>query len=370
MSREVRYRVVTSVSRWKQIPWNNVSNVATLKDVAEHAGLGLGTVSRALSGHPNVRPETRRKVEEAARLLGYSSNGLARALRRNRSYSVGLILPDLENEFYTTAASVVQRLLRAEGYRLLVSCNNNSAEVDLELLRSLMESRVDGIVHAPCTPEGADSVRAANPRVPVVEYARRSSARGVDSVIGDDERGASEVVHHLAELGHRRIAMIAGPGELSTTVDRVRGFQDACVRLGLPKRGCPVLHGPSYDAQWGEAATNRILDRHPGVTAIFTSGARGSLGALKALREREVAVPSDLSLVGFLGPDWLDVTNPPLTRYVLPLAEMSTMTARLLLERMQHPREPHALEPNVMRFEGKLVVRESTAPPRARELRS
>ncbi|WP_160148897.1 LacI family DNA-binding transcriptional regulator [Amycolatopsis alkalitolerans] len=342
--------------------------MATLKDVAQRTGLGLGTVSRALSGHPNVRPETRRKVQEAARELGYSSNGLARALRRNRSYSVGLILPDLENEFYTTAASVVQRLLRDEGYRLLVSCNNNSSEVDAELLRSLMESRVDGIVHAPCTPEGADLVRAADPRVPVVEYARRSSARGVDSVIGDDERGAAEVVRHLVDLGHRRIAMVAGPPELSTTADRVRGFHDACARFGLPKRGCPVLHGPSYDARWGEAATRQILDRHPGVTAIFISGSRGALGALKAVRDRHVSVPRDLSLVGFLGPELLDVANPPLTRYVLPLEEMSTMTARLLLDRIQHPREQAAAEPNVMRFEGKLMVRESTAPPREHEL--
>src|SRR2546427_7857003 len=100
--------------------------MTTLKDVAEHTGLGLGTVSRALSGHPNVRPETRRRVEAAARKLGYQSNGLARALRSNRSNSIGLIIPDLENEFYTTAASVVQGLLSAEAFRLVVSCSNNS----------------------------------------------------------------------------------------------------------------------------------------------------------------------------------------------------------------------------------------------------
>ncbi|GAB3569407.1 LacI family DNA-binding transcriptional regulator [Amycolatopsis endophytica] len=342
--------------------------MATLKDVAEYTGLGLGTVSRALSGHPNVRPETRRKVEAAARELGYSSNVLARALRRNRSYSAGLILPDLENEFYTTAASVVQRVLRTEGYRLLVSCNNNSADVDQELLRSLMESRVDGIVHVPCTSEGADAVRALDPRIPVVEYARRSSARGVDSVIGDDERGAAEVVRHLVDLGHRSIAMITGPADLSTTVDRVRGFHDACARSGLPKRGCPILHGPSYDVEWGEAATDRVLERHPAVTAIFVAGARGALGALKALRNRNLSVPSDLSLVGFLGSGWLDVTDPPLTRYVLPLEDMSAMTARLLLDRIQHPRDGRRTEPNVMRFEGRLMVRESTAPPRTHEL--
>jgi LacI family transcriptional regulator len=342
--------------------------MTTLKDVAKQTGLGLGTVSRALSGHPNVRPETRRKVEAAARLLGYQSNGLARALRQNRSYSIGLIIPDLENEFYTTAASVVQSMLATEGYRLVLCCSNNSPDVDVELLSSLIENRVDGIAHVPCTPEGSDAVRLMNPQVPIVEYARRSHARGVDSVLGDDERGGMEVIRHLADLGHRRIANIAGPPGLSTTIDRVRGFQEGCARFRLPKRGCPVLYGPSYDAQWGETATDEILDKHPDVTAIFASSSRGAMGALKALHRRGLSVPRDMSVVGFLNPAWLDVSDPPLTTYELPLAEMGDMTARLLLDRIRRPKPVRSAEPNVVRFDGRLIVRKSTAQPPTRSV--
>jgi LacI family transcriptional regulator len=338
--------------------------MATLKDVASHTGLGLGTVSRALSGHPNVRPETRRRVEAAARALGYQSNGLARALRSNRSNSIGLIIPDLENEFYTTAASVVQGLLATQGYRLVLSCSNNDPDADLELLSSLIENRVDGIVHVPCTPMGSDAVRATNPHVPIVEYARRSNARGVDSVIGDDERGSAEIVRHLVDLGHRRIAIIAGPPGLSTTTDRVSGFEQACGKYRLPKRGCPVLYGPAYDAQWGETATNDILDQHSDVTAIFASSSRGALGALKALRKRGLVVPKDMSIVGFLNPPWLDVSNPPLTTYELPLNDMGDTTARLLLDRIRRPRPTDSNEPSVQRFQGRLIVRESTTAPR------
>jgi LacI family transcriptional regulator len=338
--------------------------MTTLKDVAKQTGLGLGTVSRALSGHPNVRPATRRKVEAAARLLGYQSNGLARALRQNRSYSIGLIIPDLENEFYTKAASVVQSTLATEGYRLVLCCSNNSPDVDLELLSSLIENRVDGIAHVPCTPEGSDAVRLMNPQVPIVEYARRSHARGVDSVLGDDERGSMEVIRHLADLGHRRIAIIAGPQGLSTTTDRVKGFQEACTRFRLPKRSCPVLYGPTYDAQWGETATNEILDKYPDVTAIFASSSRGALGVLKVLHQRGLSVPRDMSVVGFLNPAWLDVSDPPLTTYELPLAEMGDMTARLLLDRISRPRPAMSTEPSVLRFDGRLIVRRSTAEPR------
>jgi LacI family transcriptional regulator len=339
--------------------------MTTLKDVAKQTGLGLGTVSRALSGHPNVRPETRRKVEAAARLLGYQSNGLARALRQNRSYSIGLIIPDLKNEFYTTAASVVQSMLATAGYRLIVCCSDNSPDVDVELLSSLIENRVDRIAHVPCTPEGSDAVRVMNPQVPIVEYARRSNARGVDSVLGDDERGSMEVIRHLTELGHRRIAVIAGPPELSTTIDRVKGFQEACTRFRLPKRGCPVLYGPSYDVQWGETATTEILDKYPDVTAIFASSSRCALGVLKALHRRELSVPRDMSVVGFLNPAWLDISDPPLTTYELPLTEMGDMTARLLLDRIRRPRTAASAEPTVMRFDGRLIVRQSTAEPRA-----
>jgi LacI family transcriptional regulator len=343
--------------------------VANLKDVARETGLGLGTVSRALSGHPSVRPETRRRVEIAARNLGYQSNGLARALRRNQSDSIGLIIPDLENEFYTTAASVVQGVLAEEGYRLVLCCSDNLPDVDLELLGSLIQSRVDGIAHVPCTAEGSDAIRSLNPHLPIVEYARRSSARNVDSVLGDDERGSAELIHHLVGLGHRRIAMIAGPHGLSTTEDRVAGFRHACDQHGITPDEGIVLHGPAYDAGWGEQATFQILDAHPETTAIFASSSRGALGSLKALHARGVDIPSDMSIVGFLNPAWLDVCDPPLTTYELPLNEMGDMTARLLLRRIRNPSKDEPIDPNVVRFQGRLIMRASTSTPRDHQLR-
>ncbi|MDQ1486306.1 MAG: LacI family transcriptional regulator [Actinomycetota bacterium] len=338
--------------------------MATLKDIARETGLGLGTVSRALSGHANVSLETRQRVKRAAREMGYQSNGLARALRRNKTNSVGLIIPDLENDFYTTAASVVQRLLAAESVRLVVACSNNDPETDRELLTSLIESRVDGIIHVPCTARGSDEIRRLNPNLPIVEYARRSLARGVQSVIGDDERGSAKVVDHLVDLGHRKIALVVGPEGLSTTTDRVAGFEEAVGRHRLPKRSCPILYGPAYDSDWGQQATNELLDRHPDITAIFASSSRGALGALKTLRGRGLVVPRDISLVGFLNPAWLDVSDPPLTSYELPLDVMGDLATRLLLDRINRPDKPSDDQPQVVRLDGRLVIRSSTGPPR------
>jgi LacI family transcriptional regulator len=163
--------------------------------------------------------------------------------------------------------------------------------------------------------------------------------------------------------------MIAGPKGLSTTEDRVAGFRQACDQHGIAPDEGIVLHGPAYNAGWGETATYQILDDHPETTAIFASSSRGALGSLKALHARGVDIPSDMSIVGFLNPTWLDVSDPPLTTYELPLNEMGDMTARLLLRRIRNPTKDEPIEPNVVRFQGRLIVRASTAPPRHRSLR-
>lgn len=344
--------------------------MATLKDVARESGLGIGTVSRALSGHPRVSPATRRLVEETAKRIGYQSNALARALRRSESKAIGLVIPDLENEFYMSGAAILQDVLTSEGYLLVLCCSTNNPETDSQLLASLAERRVDGIAHVPCSPEGSSTVRGLNPQLPVVEYARRSASETVDSVTGDEERGADAIVQHLADLGHTSIAMIAGPASLSTTGDRVAGFEKACRRLRLRKRDCPVLHG-TYDIEWGRKAAARVLREHPDVTAIFASSSRLAMGVLEALRRDGIRVPADMSVAGFLNPEWFDIASPPLTTYDLPLKEMGGMAAQLLLQRIrQRAKEGSAdgtREPRTVRFEGRMVVRESTAPPRVRQ---
>jgi LacI family transcriptional regulator len=336
--------------------------MATLKDVARETGLGIGTVSRALSGHPRVSPATRTLVQETADRLGYQSNALARALRQNRSNAIGLVIPDLENEFYTSGAAILQNLLAAEGYRLIVCCSGNDPVVDGELLNSLVERRVDGIAHVPCSREGSAAIRKSNPGLPVVEYARRSAAEEVDSVTGDEERGMAALVGHLAELGHTRIALISGPPGLSTTASRVAGFEAACRQFRLRRRDCPELSGP-YDVAWGKTATARVLEAHPDVTAIIASSARSALGMLKELHGAGIRVPEEMSVVGFLNPEWFDVSQPALTTYDLPLKEMGDMAARLLLQRLGGGADDRA--PRTVRFDGRLVVRESTGAPRS-----
>jgi LacI family transcriptional regulator len=345
----------------------NVSTMATLKDVAREAGVGLGTVSRALSGHPQVSPETRQHVTEVALRLGYQSNGLARALRRNETNTIGLIIPDLENEFYTAGASILQKVLAVEGYQLVLGCSNDQPELDAQLLTSLSELRVDGIAHVPCTPTGSAAVQAQNPRRPVVEYARRSEATGVDSVVGSEHEGIVALVDHLAGLGHRRIAMIAGPPHLSTTIARTDGFATALRRNTLHENDCPIVHGSSYQALTGADITRQILAGHPHVTAILASSSRFALGVLESLNAAGLRIPEDMSVAGFLNPPWFAVADPPITTYELPLTEMGAMAAELLLQKIRDKSQSTSASKSI-RIDGKLVIRESTGSPRVGDM--
>ncbi|MCU1477066.1 MAG: hypothetical protein JWQ64_1759 [Subtercola sp.] len=342
--------------------------MATLKDVAEATNLGLATVSRALSGNAGVLPETRKKVEAAAKALGYQPNALARGLRQSSSKAVGLVIPDLENEFYTSGAAVIQEVLANAGYRLILCCSNNDPTIDALLLDSLVERRVEAIAHVPSSAIGSDVIRSRNPSLPVVEYARRSNSEHVDSIVGDEALGSEKLIEYLVSLGHRRIAMIAGPRGQSTTTARLAGFESAVRKAGLDADQCPVLHGP-YDPDWSEDATRELLLQDPQITAIFASSSRTVLGAFKALSGFGLHVPSDISLVGFLNPPWYEVALAPVTTYELPLKDMGAMAADLLLKRIAENEHPHAeWAAKTIRFEGRLIVRESATAPRVGSL--
>lgn len=338
--------------------------MATLKDVAAASGLGLGTVSRALSGHSSVAPATRKRVEEIARRLGYQPNVLARALRKRASKVVGLVIPDLENGFYTSGAARMQEVLAGHGYQLIVCCSDDDPDAEEALLTSLLERQVDAIAHVPCSTQGAELVRRVAPGVPVVEYARRSTLDDIDSIVGDESLGSQLLVERMIAAGHQRIAMFAGPPQLSTTVARVSGFRAAISLAGLESAACPVIYG-AYRADSAEHLVRELLQEHPEVTSLFLSSSSIVLGGVRALRSLSLHVPQDISVAGFLNPPWFDVLENPVTTYELPLKEMGSMVADLLLRRLEEPVEER--QPRAVRLVGRLVDRNSIGSPRTQE---
>jgi LacI family transcriptional regulator len=334
--------------------------VTTIRDVAAESGFGVGTVSRALNGDLGVRPETRELVLGAAQKLGYRRNGLARALRQRTSRTVGLMVPDLQNEFFMAGAQVAQDRLAEAGFGLIVGCHKDDRLVDTAILESLVDRHVDALLHAPCGNPATTELLRSNPGLVVVEFGRSSGRDDVDSVTGDDAAGAVAIVDHLAGLGHKRIALVTGPPALSTSAARLAGFRAGLRASGLHRRDCPIYQGP-YTPAAAEDAAAQLLKEHPDVTAIFAASSRGASGVLRALRKLGISVPGGMSLAGFLNADWYDLVQPGLTCYRVPVAGMGTAAVSLLLGRIGGS---DIGPPQHLVLRGELVVRQSTAPPR------
>ncbi len=335
--------------------------MATLRDVAKRAGLSAATVSRALSGHPHVDEATRLRAVHVARELGYRPNALARALRVRTTRTIGLIIPDIRNDFYAECATVLQGALEAHGYRLILCISNGDPEHDRSYLRTLAEHRVDGVVHVPSTPTDARELDAGGRTIPIVELLRHSPEAAVDAVVSDDREGAAALTRHLVELGHRRIAMLTGPDSYSTTRYRVAGYRDALRAVARADGLERVLYG-AYTPASGYELAREALAATPRPTAIFSSGSPLTSGVLRALAEARVRVPRDVSVVAYEDPEWYAMSVPALTCYALPLREMGRVAADRIVARVADP-AVRAGPPEVLRFTGRLVVRGSTAPP-------
>ena len=337
--------------------------MASLKDVAREAGVSVSTASRALSGHRKVNEETRATVHDVAERLGYRRNVVARSLRTQVTQSIGLVIPDITNYFYVSGAAVIQSALDAKDYRLVLSMSNDDPDTDLDCLRAALDMRTDGIVHVPCTQEGAEPLVGSG-AVPLVELNRRSLGGSFDAVLSDECEGARKLVELLIERGHSRIAMIAGSERLSTTYDRVSGFRDAHRDAGLELDEELLMRG-DYAPNWGATATNALLDRDARMTAVFASGSQLVLGSLLAIQKRGLAIPRDISLVGFGDPSWFSVCRPAITTWALPLREMGMIAAQLMLARIRRDASLSAT-PTVMRLSGRLVLRASVGRPPSR----
>lgn len=329
----------------------------TIHDVAREVGVSVATVSRTLNGLPGVEEATRERVLAGARKLGYQPNVLARALRREASQLVGLVVPDVRSEFFALVAAVLQPQLEERGYRVILGISHDDPDIDREYLMMLVQHRAAGIIHVPCTPKGAEFLSDFAGAPPVVELNRRSRGHHADTVTPTDKDGCAAITRHLIELGHERIAVIAGSRVASTTRDRITGYNQAMNAAGLGDLRC-VIEG-EYSVEWAHAQVAELLATNR-PTAIFASSTQLTAGALRAATEAGLSVPDDISIAGYDDPPWYTVTRPSITTYVDPLEEMGHVAGQLLLDRIDGTlKEKERVH---RRLKGALVLRDSTAP--------
>lgn len=327
----------------------------TVQDVARHAGVSVATVSYVLNGTRFVSAGLRERVLAAVRELHYEPNAAARTLRSNRSHTLGLILPDLRNPFFTETVRGVEDVAEGHGYTVLLANSDEDPQREATHLRVLRAKHVDGLILAPAGGAYPELDELVDMGFPLVLLDREVAGLGTSVVMLDNEAAARAAVDHLIRLGHERVGMIAGRPPISSTVDRQRGYRRALDEAGLAFDEQLVATGGST-IDGGKAAATILLEQPSPPTAIFSANNLMTIGAVMAIERHGLAVPGDVALVGFDDFPWADVFRPRLTTVAQPLYELGRTAAELVLKQLSGVGH----DPERVLLPGTLVVRDSS----------
>ncbi len=337
----------------------------TIADVAELAGVHKATVSRALNKltEHQVNAATAKRVQRAARQLGYVPNIVARGLRTNLSMTVGVILPDLTNPLFPPIVRGIEDYLAPRGYTALIANTDGRDDHEAAAFDSLLERRVDGFIIATGQTDHPLLSDPARRNVKAVMLNRGSGGNRYPLVTGDDAAGISAAVDHLVELGHRDIVHLAGPPNFTTSIVRADAFHAAAARHpGVRHR---LSLAPALSIRAGESGMTELLATEGDLpTAVVAGNDLLAVGVLRAIRAHGLRAPDDISVVGFNDMLFAEDFNPPLTTVRVPHVEMGIEAARLLLESI----EADVLSPVTVTLPVALVARASTAAPRTHPL--
>ena len=339
-----------------------VEERTTLKDVAREAGVHVSTASRALNPLTRsvVNPDTVERVVAVARRLGYRPHPLARGLRTNQTMSVGVVIPDLENPLFGPIIAGAESVLVEDGYSVLIG-NAERGGIDAEeVVGDLLEHRVDGLLLATAGRSDEWIAELSKRGVAIVLVNRAAEDATVPAILCDDHAGIGLAVQHLADLGHRDIGHVAGPGGLSTGLFRRQAFMSWMRILELSPRDDQVEEAEWFQVEPGYQAARALLKRHPDLTAIVAANDLLALGCYRAIRELGKRVAVDVSVTGYNDIPLLDMMQPPMTTVRVPYRQMGTQGAATLLALMTNR---DAASTASIKLTPTLVVRSSTAPP-------
>ena len=333
-----------------------------LADVAARAGVSAATVSRVVNDPGQVRADTLARVEEAIRQLGYRPSRVARRLRVRcgRSMLIGLVIPDLQNPFFAELARGAEDAAQSRGYTVLIGNTDEDPAKEGRYLEVMGAESVDGVILPPCARRSPGAEELIDGGTPVVCVDRRLPSLKVDVALIDNVRGAYEATAHLIAHGHRRIGFIHGAPHLSTSRERLQGYRDALADHDVTFEPALARAGDSRHASGRHHATD-LLGLPTPPTALLVGNSMMTLGALEAVGELGLRIPSDLALVGYDDMPWALAVDPPLTVVRQPGYELGSRAAELLLRRIHDP----GLSTTVVTLQPELVVRQSCGGPRA-----
>lgn len=339
---------------------NQIAKV-TIVDVAAEAGVSFGTVSRVINNDVHVKEETRARVLEAMRKLGFVANRQARSLAGGKSNSIGLLVPDLGTGYIGELIRGIDAELSLSGFDLILYTTHRTASKEANYVANLAQGMVDGLLLVlPRSP--ADYIGTLTRRnFPFVLIDHQGTGRDCPAVGATNWQGAYNATEYLIKLGHTRIGLITGTMDLGCTIDRLDGYRSALKTHHIPGASELIYEGDFFQPD-GYAGATAMLDIADPPTAIFASNDVMAMGAMDAVRSRGLRVPEDISIVGFDDIPQSALVYPSLTTVRQPLEQMGRVAAQMLVDMLKNPEK----KINRVELPTELVVRRSTLPPKGR----
>jgi LacI family transcriptional regulator len=333
----------------------------TIRDVARLAGVSVATTSKVINKKDSVSPKLTQRVLNAMESLDYHPNQIARSLKVRQTRTIGIVLPDITNPFFTDVIRGVESEARYRGYSIILCDSEEDPGVEQTNLNTLFARRVDGVLLAPTRPNDAQD-RLTRRRSPLVFFDRIWPGFTGSAVVTNNLEAAYDATRHLIGLGHRRLAIITGRLELSNGQDRLEGFRKALQQAGLPLQDEYLQHG-DFQLENGYGCGLKLLQLALPPTAIFSCNNQMTLGLMRALGELGVPCPGRVSVLGFDDFDWAANFSPRLTTVAQPNLEMGKQAVQMLLRKIQSVDRGEGDEQKVVVLKAELRVRDSTAPP-------
>ncbi|MCZ8511080.1 LacI family DNA-binding transcriptional regulator [Paenibacillus filicis] len=331
---------------------------ATIYDIAREAGVSIATVSQVINGKGKISEERRSEIMQIIERLNYQPSVIAAALTGKKTYTLGLLVPDISNPFFAEIARAVEDQGHQLGYSVMICSTDNKDERVERYLSLLQQKSVDGIIIG----TGIENKEMLKPLlerdIPIALIAREMPSLDVNTVVVDDFIGGALAARHLTGLGHARLAVLAEEARVSSSRERVRGFMQTLEEAGLNREDVIVRHC-DYVVEDGKRKALELLSTSGRPTAIFCCNDLLAIGALQAAKELELRVPEDLSVIGFDDTILASVTDPPLTTVAQPIGSMGNKVVDLLVQELK--KEADFKQRVVLRPE--LVVRRSAAEP-------
>ena len=308
--------------------------MATISDVAKAASVSTSTVSHVINETRFVRPETRERVLSVMREMSYKPNRLASSLRKSQTQTIGVLVPNAANPFFAEILAGIESACFEHGYNFIMGNADDDPERELAYLQVLLERQVDGVLLVAAGTHEKSLELLALHGTPAVTFDRSANSLQVDEILADSKQGGLLATNYLLDLGHRRIACIKKGSDLTSSTDRVLGYQEALLARGVAIDDDLIVAG-DYMPAGGYNACVQLLDLDEPPSAIFTCNDLMAVGALSAIYDRGLRVPDDISVIGYDNISLASYTIPPLTTIAQPIFELGKLAVDKLVARLK-----------------------------------